>query len=72
MSQQHWKKAIENPSGPGALSLTISFTTPKTSSSIKGKSNIIQYPSSIEEKAKPSSKGLLTSLSVKKNCRKNL
>jgi hypothetical protein len=31
-----WKKAMEKPSGPGDLSPAISFTTPTTSSSVKG------------------------------------
>jgi hypothetical protein len=39
MTQQAWKKAIEKPSGPGALSPLNPWITPSTSSSSKSLPN---------------------------------
>jgi hypothetical protein len=56
-SQQSWKKAIENPSRPGALSLFIPFTTSKTSLSLNGNSRWEASSASKESKARSSNLG---------------
>jgi hypothetical protein len=52
------EKAMVKPSGPGALSRFIAFTTSKTSLSSKGSSNLEASSVAKELKARPSNLGL--------------